>query len=76
MKTYTYRIIIEPDEDGYHGFAPLLKGVHTSGKTIEETKKNLEEAIRCHLEGLLKDKIIPPRQEEVVEGIQTFTFNA
>ena len=47
MKTYTYRTIIEPDDKGYHGFVPLLKGVHTSGKTIEETKKNLDEAIRC-----------------------------
>ena len=41
MKTYAFRTIIEPDEKGYHGFVPLLKGVHTIGKTIEETKKNL-----------------------------------
>ena len=39
MKIYTYRTIIEPDEKGYHGFVTLLKGVHTIGKTIEETKK-------------------------------------
>ena len=51
MRIYTYRTIIEPDEKGYHGFVPLLRGVHTVGDTIEETKKNLEEAIRCHLEG-------------------------
>ena len=76
MKTYTYRTVIEPDDKGYHGFVPLLKGVHTSGKTIEETKKNLDEAIRCHLEGLLKDNITPPKQEDTIESIQTFTFNA
>ena len=76
MKTYTYRIVIEPDEDGYHGFASLLRGVHTSGKTVEETKKNLIEAIQCHLEGLLKDNITPPKQEDAVESIQTFTLNA
>lgn len=58
MKIYTYRTIIEPDERGYHGFVPLLKGVHTIGKTIEETGKNLEEAIRVHLEGLKKDGIV------------------
>lgn len=75
MKTYTYRIIIEPDQDGYHGFAPLLKGVHTFGKTIEKTKENLQEAIQCHLEGLVKDNILPPKQEEVIESIQTFTLN-
>lgn len=59
MKTYTYRTIIEPDEDGYHGFVPLLKGVHTWGKTVEETRKNLEEAIRTHL-----FPIIPNRKSE------------
>lgn len=59
MKTYTLRTIIEKDEKGYHGFAPSLKGVHTVGKTIEETQKNLQEAIRCHLEGLAKDKTLP-----------------
>lgn len=76
MKTYTYRTVIEPDGTGYHGFVPLLKGVHTSGKTIEETKKNLQNAIQCHLEGLLKDNITPPRQSETIESIQTFCINA
>ena len=76
MKTYTFRTIIKPDEKGYHGFVPLLKGVHTVGKTIEETKKNLDEAIRCHLEGLLKDKIVPPQEKNAVEAIQAFTINA
>ena len=54
MNTYSYRTIIEKDEDGYHGFVPLLKGLHTWGKTVKETKKNLEEAIQVHLEGLAK----------------------
>lgn len=76
MRNYTYRTIIEPDEKGYHGFVPLLRGVHTVGKTIEETKKNLDEAIRCHLEGLLKDNIVPPEEKDAIEVIQTFTFNA
>ena len=76
MKTYTYRTIIEPDEKGYHGFVPLLRGVHTIGKTIEETKKNLDEAIQCHLEGLIKDNILPPQEQNTLESIQTFTVNA
>lgn len=76
MKTYTYRVVIEPDDIGYHGFVPLLKGVHTNGRTIEETKKNLQEAIQCHLEGLLKDNLVPPKQSEVLESIQTFTIHA
>ncbi len=74
MKMYTYRTIIEPDEKGYHGFVPLLKGVHTVGETIEETRRNLEEAIRCHLEGLKKDGITPPQERESLEAIQTVTI--
>ena len=55
MKNYSFRIIIEPDlPTGYHGFVPLLKGVHTCGKTIEEVKKNLKEAVRCHIQGVSK----------------------
>ena len=76
MKTYTFRTIIEPDEKGYHGFVPLLRGVHTIGKTIEKTKKNLDEAIQCHLEGLIKDNIIPPQEQNAIEAIQTFTIHA
>lgn len=74
MKRYTYRTIIEPDEKGYHGFVPLLKGVHTVGETIEETKNNLEQAIQCHLEGLQKDGITPPQEKESLEVIQTVTI--
>lgn len=76
MQTYTFRTIIEPDEKGYHGFVPLLKGVHTVGKTIEETKKNLHEAIQCHIEGLAKDGILLPQEQDSVEAIQTFSLNA
>lgn len=76
MRNFVYRTIIEPDEKGYHGFVPLLRGVHTVSNTIEETKENLNEAIRCHLEGLLKDNIEPPQEQNTVEAIQTFTLNA
>jgi len=76
MNTYTYKTVIEPDGKGYHGFVPSLKGVHTNGKTIEETRQNLQEAIQCHLEGLLKDNITPPKQSEAIESLQSFTFNA
>lgn len=62
MQNYTFRTIIEPDDPkGYHGFVPLLPGLHTCGDTIEEVNKNLKEAIICHIEGLLKDKATIPQ---------------
>lgn len=70
-KIHTFRVIIEPEKGGgYHGFVPLLRGLHTSGETINETKKNLKEAIICHVQGLLKDGEPIPKEEEALELVQ------
>jgi predicted RNase H-like HicB family nuclease len=71
---YTFRVIIEPDEpSGYHGFVPLLGGVHTQGETLNEVKKNLKEAIICHIQGMMKDKESIPQEEESFEMIQSIS---
>ena len=69
---YTFRAIIEPDGKSYHGFVPILEGLHTCGRTIEETRKNLDEAIQCHIEGLLKAGELIPRDEDTFEFIRSF----
>ncbi|MCK4781515.1 type II toxin-antitoxin system HicB family antitoxin [Candidatus Parcubacteria bacterium] len=74
MRIYTFRTIIEPDENNtFHGYVPSLPGCHTWGETIEETKINLKDAIKCHIQGLLKDKEFIPQDKESLEFIQTFT---
>ena len=74
MRIYTFRVIIEPDEKKtFHGYVPSLPGCHTWGNTIEETKKNLREAIKCHVQGILKDNEIIPQETNAFELIQTFT---
>ena len=74
MKIYTFRVVIEEDEpSGYHGFVPLLRGVHTYGKTIQEVKQNLREAIRCHLQGLLQDREHVPQEAEAFESVYSFS---
>ena len=56
MKNYSFRIIIEPDEKNtFHGFVPSLPGCHTWGKTFEETRKNLRDAIRAYILSLIDD---------------------
>jgi len=49
----TYRVIIEPDKKGFHGYVPALKGCHTWGKTIQEAKKHLQQAILLCLESII-----------------------
>lgn len=73
MKSIVFRTIIEPDDPkGYHGFVPLLPGLHTMGDTIKEVKKNLREAIKCHIEGLLKDGLPIPQEKEALESVEVF----
>lgn len=74
MNSYTFRVIIEPETPGgYHGFVPILKGVHTYGDSLREVKENLKEAIKCHIQGLRKDKEPIPQEEETFELIQSFS---
>ena len=74
MKSYSFRAIIEPDEPkGFHGFVPLLPGLHTHGATLKEIKENLREAIRCHIQGLQEDGERIPQEEEALEMVQTFS---
>jgi len=56
MKHYTFRTIIEPDENNtYHGWVPALTGCHTWGSSIEEVRKNLKEAIEAYIVSLKAD---------------------
>ena len=66
---YTYRIIIEPDGKKFHAFVPALPGCHTFGKTIDEAKKHIHEAIQAYVESLILDKEPVP----VDESFETFT---
>lgn len=61
---YTYRVILEPDGKYFHAFVPALSGCHSFGKTISEAKKNIQEAIQVHLEGLIKCKLPVPKDED------------
>jgi antitoxin HicB len=55
MKFYTFEIVIErePEDDGYAAYSPTLPGCFSNGKTIEEAKQNIRDAIRLHIESLL-----------------------
>jgi predicted RNase H-like HicB family nuclease len=50
-KLFKYSIDILPEEDGkgYYVVVPALPGCFSQGKTVEEAKRNIEEAISLHL---------------------------
>jgi predicted RNase H-like HicB family nuclease len=53
--TYTYRIILEADEGGFHASVPALPGCHTWGKTIEKARAMARDAIGAYLRSLIAD---------------------
>ena len=44
-----------PSWPGYQVTVPLLPGLITYGRTLDEAREMARDAIRCHLEGLRKD---------------------
>ena len=50
-----YLIIIEKAEHNYGAYCPDLPGCVSTGKTIEETIKNMQESIEFHLDGIRED---------------------
>ncbi len=46
----TFQVLFEEDEDGWFvASVPALPGCHTQGKTLEEARVNVREAIQAYL---------------------------
>jgi predicted RNase H-like HicB family nuclease len=53
-RAVSYSVFYEKaPEGGYVAFVPTLPGCHTQGETIEETERNVKEAITLYLESLI-----------------------
>lgn len=58
-----YLVIFEKTNTGYSAYLPDLPGCIATGRTKDETEKNIYEAIEFHLEGLQKEKLIIPESK-------------
>ena len=70
MKTYTFKVIVEPDADRWHAYCPALKeyGAATWGNTHEEAYKHIQEVVQIIIDELREDGItIPAGPKEDVE---------
>ena len=68
MKYYTFEIVIEKEaeDDGYAAYSPTLPGCFSNGKTIEEAKRNIRDAIRQHIESLQAHGQPIPQNDKLV----------
>jgi predicted RNase H-like HicB family nuclease len=56
VKSYVFRIVIEPDEDVWRAYVPELeeKGAATWGHTKDEALRNIQEVAQMVVEDLLE----------------------
>jgi len=68
MKYYSFQIVIEkePEDEGYYAYSPTLPGCFSNGRTLEEAKRNIREAVEQHLATLLAHAQPVPQSENLV----------
>jgi predicted RNase H-like HicB family nuclease len=55
-------------EGGYVAFVPALPGCHTQGENLEETERNVKEAIALYLESLAAHGEAIPEEGRSFQG--------
>ena len=61
-----YAVVIENSGTNFSAYVPDLSGCVATGASIEETEKNIREAIDFHLDGMGEDGTpIPPPSSRV-----------
>ena len=68
LTTYTFKVVVEPDEDRWHAYAPALEsqGAATWGETREEALRHIEEVVRLVVESMVEHgEPLPAPAEEV-----------
>lgn len=69
MRSYLFKVIIEPDEDRWFAHCPVLeeKGAATWGYTQEEALKNIKEVLEMTVRSMAKHgEALPVEKEEVM----------
>ena len=57
MKTYIFKVVVEPDEDKWSVYCPVLlpQGAATWGNTREEALKHIHEVVQMIVAELVED---------------------
>jgi predicted RNase H-like HicB family nuclease len=76
MATYRFLIVIEKAKHNYAAYVPDLPGCVTTGKTLDEIRHNIQEAISLHLEGMLRHGEIIPQPQTSAEYTDVSILNS
>jgi predicted RNase H-like HicB family nuclease len=70
MKIMRYAMIIEKGDRNYSAYLPDLPGCIATGKTLEEVKQRMGEAVELHLRGMREDGLTIPEPTSLVEYVE------
>jgi predicted RNase H-like HicB family nuclease len=65
-----YAIVIEKAENNYAAYVPDLPGCVTTAGTVEETERQIREAIEFHIRGLREDGLPIPEPSSKVNYVE------
>jgi predicted RNase H-like HicB family nuclease len=66
-----YLVIFEKTATGYSAYPPDLPGCGVAGKTLDETKRLIHEAIELHVSGLREDGELIPESTTLADYVTT-----
>ena len=68
IRFYSFQIVIEREleDEGYYAYSPTLPGCFSNGKSIEEARRNIREAIEQHMASLLSHAQPIPQDDRLV----------
>jgi len=66
-----YAIVIEKASGNYCGYVPDLPGCVATGKTQDDVRKRLRDAVQLHIHGLREDGLQVPKPEAEADYIET-----
>ena len=71
MKTYVFRVVIQPDEDRWVAFCPALEryAATTWGYTKKEALQNIQEVAEMVLQELVEEKEAIPEDLASVDSV-------
>ncbi|HJT26927.1 MAG TPA: type II toxin-antitoxin system HicB family antitoxin [Pyrinomonadaceae bacterium] len=65
-----YAMIIETGQQNYSAYLPDLPGCVATGKTIEEVRERMREAIELHIAGMREDGLPIPAPTSLADYIE------
>jgi predicted RNase H-like HicB family nuclease len=69
---YRFLIVVEKANGSFSAYCPDLPGCVATGKTREQTARNMHKAIEIHVRGMREDRQSVPQMHAFAEYIAVF----